>query len=113
MTEFEIEILKRFKDIDDKLLKLDKDINNHVHTIGKEMGEMNTRYFGLEKDISWLKNLREEECREKIIKPDGKESKEDIQTHTKVGMFEKFFWIVSTALISSMIGFIVARLFAK
>jgi len=112
MTEFEIEILRKFEDTNKRLDKLDKDINNHVQTIGKEMGKMNALYVGLGKDIEWLTKLRSEECNK--IKSDGsKESKEDIQTHTKVGMFEKFFWIVSTALISSMIGFIVARLFVK
>ena len=112
MTEFEIEILKRFDAVNKRLDGLDKDINNHVQTIGREMGKMNARAFGLEKDIKWLTKLRQEEYSRPKTE-ENKESKEDIQTHTKVGMFEKFFWIVSTALISSMIGFIVAKLFVK
>lgn len=113
LNAFEKFMMDKIEEIDRKLATLDKDINNHVHTIGKEMGEMNQKYAGLNQDILWLKNLREEECLAKLAKQDDKESKEDIQTHTKVGMFEKLFWIIATALIGSMIGFIISKLFVK
>jgi hypothetical protein len=77
-------------DIYRRMNSIDKNLNNHVVQLTRDIGTIRT-------NLEWLDKLRQEN----LVKPanGGKESRRDIVAQTDVDWIKRFFWISVAAIV--------------